>query len=213
MSSIAAQFLKRTQDLKHPGFHRHMAILDKVNHAAQGIAIRLANEQIIRMAGSTATKVELMTAQVNNLALLNGVTSAVPGTREYTEYTGPTIQTGELAGLNSSHNLAGFSGAACARGGRLGKGKYQKRRSKLYTLLPAKYLHSSSYSKEIEFASNTLHHGANPDRPVTTRGKAIDPADPRLTAKERKIAERRLRDKMKKREVAAKKRAAVNTGK
>lgn len=137
MSSTATEFLKRPQDIFHPGYHRQMAKADGQSAAAHGIAIRRANETIICLAGSTASNVELLTAQVKHGALINGITSPAPGTAHYTPSTGPFIQTGPLKELDSTHNLAGYSSSQLIQGARQGHQK-KRRKSKVYTLMPSK---------------------------------------------------------------------------
>ena len=147
MSSIAAQFLSMPQDIYHPGYHRVMATVQAAPVEA-AMSIHKAIEKIVYLAGSTASTVELLTAQVKHGALINGITSPAPGTAMYQPPTGPCIKSGPLKDLDSHYNLAGFSATQLSAGGKAvtnspgwaathAKGrKTARRKSKVYALMP-----------------------------------------------------------------------------
>ena len=137
MSSIALTFLKLSQDIFHPGYHRVMAKESQEAHSgvAHAIQIRKAIEKIIFLAGSTASNVELLTAQVKHGALINGIVSPAVGTAMYQPPTGPFIKTGPLKDFDSCYNLAGFSSTQCIQGPKIAH-KKKRRQSKVYNYMP-----------------------------------------------------------------------------
>jgi curved DNA-binding protein CbpA len=94
-----------------------------------------AVEKIIYLAGSTASNVELLTAQVKHGALINGISSPVPGTAMYQPPTSPFIKSGPLKDFDSYYNLAGFSSTQCIENSARGH-KAKRRKCKVYALMP-----------------------------------------------------------------------------
>ena len=134
MSSTAARFLSMPQDIYHPGYHRVMSTVQEAPVEA-AMAIHRAIEKIVYLAGSTASTVELLTAQVKHGALINGIVSPAIGTAMYQPPTGPFIKTGPLKDFDSCYNLAGFSSTQCIQGQKIAH-KKKRRQSKVYNYMP-----------------------------------------------------------------------------
>ena len=124
MSAMAAKFMKRKQNCKHPGFYRHISIHS--TSALEGLSLNESNLFLRREFG--VYEGQLLASAVKHHLLISGVASPLPGTAEYTKYIATTraiakqtqpgpeaappsdyIQSGPLARLKSTINLAGYT--------------------------------------------------------------------------------------------------------
>ena len=119
MSAMAAKFMQRKQDVRHPGWFRHMDI-NSSSTQQQGLMLNQSNLALLRQFGVEERL--LLPAAVKHNLLASGIASPSPGTSQHAHFNPlPTqpddfIQSGPLEGMGSLVNMAGYTRPQLQRG-------------------------------------------------------------------------------------------------
>ena len=119
MSAMAAKFMQRKQDVRHPGWFRHMDI-NSSSTQQQGLMLNQSNLALLRQFGVEERL--LLPAAVKHKLLHSGIASCSPGTSQYAHFNSQPpqpdafIQSGLLEGMGSLVNMAGYTRPQLQRG-------------------------------------------------------------------------------------------------